>query len=329
MQAGPVVLTSGLNVAQAEEIFLLSREVQTLHGKLALDFIQMSHTEATFCMGAQATSHEDTVQEGSSAGRRGVDTQRMGEDTWLHINSLLFHHTIDHQQFMVRLIKRSQGAIQALHDRIWEVVCRVMESSGKSTGDSLGIVLHLVSMLPTIPLQPAFNNMTSELPRYTPRALTHTSQASIDCGAMAVLGEELTRDPTGAHDQVMQASAHVTVPGTISTTFATIEGTGDDRPGVNSSPCSPSHSPNHSPFRFHCSTLTGRQSNSPETSVPDLDSSTPDESASNTQSSLSDSDGQGRSSPDSPDMLFSWGMPGVEILKRMLSLSRCFQNQTL
>ena len=61
-QVGPSVMTSGLTTAQAEEIFLLSREVQTLRGKLALDFIQLSHTEASFHMGAQATSHEYTVQ---------------------------------------------------------------------------------------------------------------------------------------------------------------------------------------------------------------------------------------------------------------------------
>ena len=107
---------------------------------------------------------------------------------------------------MVRLINRSQEAIQALHDRIWEVVRRVMESAGKSTADGLGITLHLVSMLPTIPLEPAFNTITAQPPGYTPRALTYASQDSIDRGAMAVLGEELTRDPTRAHDQVMQAS---------------------------------------------------------------------------------------------------------------------------
>ena len=71
-QVGPVVMTSGLNAAQAEEIFLLSHEVQTLRGKLALDFIQMSHTEANFCMGAQATSHEYSVQEHPSTSRCGA-----------------------------------------------------------------------------------------------------------------------------------------------------------------------------------------------------------------------------------------------------------------
>ena len=156
-QLGLSVLTSGLTAVQAEEIFLLTREIQTLHGKLALDFIKMSHTEANFCMGAQAASHESTVQE-----------SRAGE-TWLHINSSLFRNTINHQQFMVWLINRSQEAIQALHDRIWKVISRVMESTGRSAMDSIGIALHLMGLLLTIPLQLAFNTITPQLPGYTPK----------------------------------------------------------------------------------------------------------------------------------------------------------------
>ena len=117
----------------------------------------MSHTEATFRMGAQAASHESTVRE-----------SRAGE-TWLHINSLLFCHAVDHQQFMVRLINRSQEAIQALHDHIWEVVHRVMGSAGRSTVDGIGIALHLVGLLPTIPLQLAFNTVTPEPTRVYPQ----------------------------------------------------------------------------------------------------------------------------------------------------------------
>ena len=256
-QVSPSIMTSGLTAAQAEEIFLLSREVQTLHGKLALDFIQLSHTEANFYMGAQAMSHKYTIQKRPSTGRRGAATRRTGEEMWLHINSLLFCHTIDHQGFMVWLINRSQEAIQALHDHIWEVVHRVMKSAGKSAADGLGITLHLVSLLPTIPLQPAFNSVTPKLPGYTPRALTYASQDSIDHGAMSVLGEELIRDPTRGHDQAMQASSRVMATDTVSTRFATVEGTGDDRPIPNFSPHSPTYSPSHSPFRSHHSRLAG------------------------------------------------------------------------
>ena len=71
---------SGLTAAQAEELFLLSREVQTLCGKLALDFIELSHSEASFRMGAQATGHENTVEDrpDHSSVRRSDATQPSG-----------------------------------------------------------------------------------------------------------------------------------------------------------------------------------------------------------------------------------------------------------
>ena len=105
-----------------------------------------------------------------------------------------------------------------------------MGSAGRSAADVIGIALHLVGLLPTIPLQLAFNTITPELPGYTLRALTYASQDSVDRGAMSVLGEELTRAPTRGHDQSTQASSRVTTMDTASTRFVTIRGTGDDRP---------------------------------------------------------------------------------------------------
>ena len=181
-QVDSVIATSGLTEAQSEEIFLLSYEVQTLCGKLALDFIQLSHQEALFLMGAQATGHEKAVREhpDCSTGKCNEASQCLGEVTWLETNSLLFRHTLDYQNNMIQLITRSQEAIQALHECIWKVVRRVMESAGKSVADGLGIALHLVDMLPTIPLQLTFNTVTAGLPGYTPEALTYTSPLSTD-----------------------------------------------------------------------------------------------------------------------------------------------------
>ena len=76
---------------------------------------------------------------------------------------------------MVQLINHSQEAIQALHECIWEVVCQVMESAGKSVVDGLGIALHLVGMLPTIPLQLTFNTVTARPLGHTPEALTYVT----------------------------------------------------------------------------------------------------------------------------------------------------------
>ena len=114
-------------------------------------------------MGAQATSHENTVEECPDRSSRqcGEVTRQSGEVTWLHMNSLLFCHTLDYQRYMVQLVNHSQEAIQALHEHILEVVCQVMESAGKLVVDGLGVALHLVDMLPTIPLQLTFNTVTA------------------------------------------------------------------------------------------------------------------------------------------------------------------------
>ena len=58
--------------------------------------------------------------------------------------------------------------------------CRVMESAGKLAADGLGVALHLVGMLPTIPLQLTFNMVTAGPLGHTPKALTYASQSSIE-----------------------------------------------------------------------------------------------------------------------------------------------------
>ena len=169
MQLDPVLATSGLTKVQTEEIFLLTHEVQTLCGRLALDFIQLSHQVALFHMGAQATGYEKATQghpdhamayyllikskgEGMSEDKLDEAIEHLrkaGGVAWLDTNS---HSSVmKYQNKMIELITSSREAIQALHELIWKVVSQVMEDAGKSMVDGLGIALHLVDMLLTIP----------------------------------------------------------------------------------------------------------------------------------------------------------------------------------
>ena len=89
---------------------------------------------------------------------------------WLDTNSLLlFSHALEYQNKMIELVTSSKEAIQALHERICKVFSQVIEDAGKSVADGLGITLHLVDMLPTIPLQLAFNTATAKLLGCTPK----------------------------------------------------------------------------------------------------------------------------------------------------------------
>ena len=327
MQVDSIFVTSRLTAEQYEEIFLLSHEVQTLCGKLALDFIQLSHQEAQFCMGAQATSHEKAIREhpDRSTGKCNEATQHSGEVTWLETNSLLFLHTLEYQNNMIQLITRSQEAIQALHECIWKVVRRVMESAGKSVVDGLEIALHLVDMLPSIPLQLTFNTVTAGLPGFTPKALTYTSPLSTDQGAMTVLGKEILKGACGAEEKVMQATWHVTATDTGSVKVTTIgsEGGNDPNcPGTSLSPAactstftgwrstgyhtphSPSYSPSHSPSQNRHSQGSRPRPHTSDSSVLSFGSSSPTESESDTGSSWGDSNGLEQYCSGSPDVTF-------------------------
>ena len=101
-----------------------------------------------------------------------------------------------------------------------------MESAGKSTADGLGIALHLVDMLPAIPLQLTFNTATARLSRCTPKALTYASPLSTDQGAMTVLGKEILKGAWGTEEKTMQATWHVAVTdaGFIKVTMVGSEG---------------------------------------------------------------------------------------------------------
>ena len=189
MQSDAALATSGLSKEQAEEIFLLTREAKALGRKLARNFIQLSHKKALFCMGVQATGYEKATSghpdhvtiyysiiksegEGASAKKLDEAINHLREEAgkaWLNTNSIIFHHTLEYQKEMVEFLTVSSRAIEALHDHIWEVVMKVMENAGKPVADGLGIALHLVDMLPTIPLQLAFNTATPWLSSFAPK----------------------------------------------------------------------------------------------------------------------------------------------------------------
>ena len=213
-------------------------------------------------------SHKKAVREhpDRSTGKHNKATKHSREVTWLQ--TLLFCHTIEYQNNMIQLVTRSQEAIQALHERIWKVVHRVMESAGKSTADSLEIALHLVDMFLSIPPQLTFNTVTAELPGLIPEALTYASPLSINQGAMTVLGKEILKGACDAEEKVMQATWCVTATDAGLVKVTTIEnkgGNGPNHPGTSLSlaacvstfsdlhatgyrtPCSPSCSPSHSP----------------------------------------------------------------------------------
>ena len=136
---------------QAEEIFLLTCEAKKLGRKIACEFINLSSQEVLFHMGAQATGYEkvasgcpDCVTAYYHAimkiSDKAIDClhERAG-DAWLDTNSTLFQHALEYEMKMNDFLTESKNAIEALHDRIWTVVTKIMEDAGMPMSDGLGL----------------------------------------------------------------------------------------------------------------------------------------------------------------------------------------------
>ena len=198
------------------------------------DFIQLSHKEALFHMGVQATGYEKATSgcpdrvtayysmiksegEGTSVEKLDEAIDHLREEAgkaWLDMNSILFHHALEYQNKMSDFLTESNEAIEALHDHIWKVVMKVMEDAGKPMADGLGITMHLVDMLPTILLHLAFQSATPGLTRFTPEVyaaqpksrmdildFSHVPPPQSDWKVLDVLCEEIVKNVCGTTEK--------------------------------------------------------------------------------------------------------------------------------
>ena len=98
--------------------------------------------------------------------------QEEAGEAWLDTNSILFHHALEYQNKMSAFLTESGKAIEALHDCIWTVVLKVM--------DGLGIAMHLMDMLPTIPLHLTFQSAVPGLTGFAPEVYAARPKSRTD-----------------------------------------------------------------------------------------------------------------------------------------------------
>ena len=143
------------------------------------------------------------------------------------MNSTLFHHALENQNKLKDFLTESEDAIEALHDCIWTVMLKVMDDTGTPSSNGLGIAVHLVDMLPTIPIHLAFHMVTLMLTSFTPEVyagwpwlrtnimdLMHTPPPQSDWMVLDVLCEEIINNLSGTSNaaKVVEPTACFSVP---------------------------------------------------------------------------------------------------------------------
>ena len=145
---------------------------------------------------------------------------------------------------------------------------KVMEDAGKPMADGLGITLCLVDMLPTIPLQLAFNTATPGLTGFAPKVYAAQPKSRMDLldfstchhlqsdqNVMTVLHEEIIKNAHGmTEEKAIQPTWLMSMANVSTISVKAAETGGSD--GPTSSPHM-SHSPvvhaSHSPVLPHAS----------------------------------------------------------------------------
>ena len=158
--------------------------------------------------------------EGASVEKNNEAIEHLREEAgkaWLDTNLILFHHALEYQNQMIDFLTERSEAIETLHDHIWTVVLKVMEDAGKPMADGLGIAMHLVDMLPTIPLHLSFQSVVPGLTGFAPEVyaawprsrmdlldFSHVPPLQSDWKAMHVLCEEVVKNAHGTMDRVKE-----------------------------------------------------------------------------------------------------------------------------
>ena len=225
MQLDAATTMAGLSKEQAEEIFLLTCEAQKLGRKITHDFINLSSQEVHFLMGIQATGYEK-VASGcpdcvtayyTMIHSEGVEAEKLNEafdhlcqeacQAWFDTNSILFHHTLEYQNKLSNFLKEIEDAIEALHERIWTVIVKVMEDAGKPMANGLAIAMCLVDMLIHLAFHPSTPGLTGFVPEVYaawPRSrmdvldFSHMPPLQSDQKVLDILHEEIIKNMGGA-----------------------------------------------------------------------------------------------------------------------------------
>ena len=174
----PNLVTSGpstprLTIDQANSIFGLASECQVLGIRLAKDFQVLSGLEAIHCNSVQGMAHETltlqhSTQETAYAAILWDDimeveceamTRRLrskADAAWKKMHEVMYNHQLEYDQQLTDFLKEAEMMLANMRDQIWTAVHALTKSEGMTFKDCLNLTLHILLLLPQIPMDVSY-----------------------------------------------------------------------------------------------------------------------------------------------------------------------------
>ena len=161
--------TLQLSINQATSIFGLAPECQVLGIKLAKDFQVLSGLEAIHRNSVQGMVHEmltlghstweaaytailwDDIMEAEHESTTHHLCSK-ADAAWKKMHEMMYNHQLEYDWWLSDFLKEAETTLANMRDQIWTTICTLMESKGMTFKDCLSLTLHILPLLPQIPM---------------------------------------------------------------------------------------------------------------------------------------------------------------------------------
>ena len=168
--------TPQLTIDQANSIFSLASKCQVLGFRLAKDFRVLSGLEAIHCNSIQGTAHEmltlgHSTREAAYAAILWDDIMEaeceattchlhsQADAAWKKMHEMMYNHQLEAETMLANM-----------RDQIWTAIHALMESEGVTFEDCLSLTLHILLLLPQIPVDVSYQTQIPLTIAYCPES---------------------------------------------------------------------------------------------------------------------------------------------------------------
>ena len=223
-----------LTIHEASSIFSLVSECQALSVQLAKDFQMLSGLEAIHRNSIQGMAHE-MLTLGHSACEAAyaailwndiTEAEREAmtcclhseaDAAWKKMHEVMYNHQLEYDRWLSDFLKEAEATLANMRDQIWTAVRALAESKGVTFEDCLSLMLHILPLLPQIPMDVSYDMQILLIIAYCPESSVyrrwHPEQGGVSPFHKEIRASRtLTKVLAGIHCQGSEGADHAPSP---------------------------------------------------------------------------------------------------------------------